>query len=473
MIIRELITKLGFTVDSGALRRGQEAADNLKKKTNEISNAAQEARSNIGLMLQAYVSFASATSLARVADAAQSLRARLALVPQTVGDAGAAFDELVERANFARTSLNAYGTLYVRLAGATKDYLKTQEEVLTVTDAISQALAINGATTEEAASVTLQLSQAFQKGKLDGDEFRSFMEGLSTDFKEKMVVALQDVTGNSKITLGSLYDMSANGELVAKDLALAFQKMAPEIRKQMLSIPLTIGGATQIVRNDFTAMIDRMNRESMAVTRIAAGIVKGFDFIESGIYKVKDAFGGFGNVVRLVGVALSLLVAAKIIKGIRAIAAAGLIASAPWLPMAAAVAAVTLAVDDLYTYIKGGQSVFGDLAKWMQDAWDVFENTWNKIGNWRDNLYSKIGNAFESAGNVVLGGLNVAGRGMAAQNIGLSSIGNRPAQNNRYEVNVTLPPGTTSDQVPVWMREINKAVDDTLARNIANTVGAQ
>jgi tape measure domain-containing protein len=473
MIIRELITKLGFSVDSAALKRGEDAVNNIKNRTNEVSEAAKGATSNIGLMLQAYLSFASASSLARVADAAQSLRARLAMVPQTVGDAGAAFDELAERANFARTSINAYGTLYVRLAGATKDYLKTQEEVLTVTDAISQALAVNGATTEEAASVTLQLSQAFQKGKLDGDEFRSFMEGLSTDFKEKMVVALQDVTGNANITVGALYDMSANGELVAKDLALAFKKMAPEIRKQMLSIPLTIGGATQIVRNDFTAMIDRMNRESMAVTRIAGTIVKSFDLIEAGIYKVKDVFGGFGNVVRLVGVALAILVSAKIIKGIRAIAAAGVLASAPWLPMAAVITAVTLAVEDLYTYIKGGQSVFGGLVKWMQDAWDVYERTWNKIGNFRDRIYSKVGAAFDAAGNLVMGGLNMSAQGMAAQNVGISNLGMRPSQSHRYEVNVTLPPRSTPDQVPLWTAEVEKAIDKTIARNITSTVGGR
>lgn len=472
MIIRELITKLGFTVDSSALQRGQEAADNLKKKTNEISSAAQEARSNIGLMIQAYVSFASAASLARVADAAQSLRARLALVPQTIGDAGAAFDELVERANFARTSLNAYGTLYVRLAGATKDYLKTQEEVLTVTDAISQALAINGATTEEAASVTLQLSQAFQKGKLDGDEFRSFMEGLSTDFKEKMVVALQDVTGNTKITLGALYDMSANGELVAKDLALAFQKMAPEIRKQMLSIPLTIGGATQIVRNDFTAMIDRMNRESMAVTRIAGTIVKSFDFIEAGIYKVKDAFGGFGNFVSYIGSLIATVITGKIIKSLVSLDRKTFLLRAKWLLLTGAVLAAALIVQDVFAGIRGDASVTADAVDYLIDRFTTLngiarfgEDVKNFMGGWAPWLLEKAG--FEQG--------SLAPRPMANRPLmDFTDIGanGRPVQSN-VNVNVTLPPGTSPDQAPIWMREINKAVDDTLARNIANTVGAR
>ncbi len=470
MIIRELITKLGFSVDSAALKRGEDAVKNIKNRTNEVSEAAKGATSNIGLMLQAYLSFASASSLARVADAAQSLRARLALVPQTIGDAGAAFDELVERANFARTSLNAYGTLYVRLAGATKDYLKTQEEVLTVTDAISQALAINGATTEEAASVTLQLSQAFQKGKLDGDEFRSFMEGLSTDFKEKMVVALQDVTGNTKITLGALYDMSANGELVAKDLALAFQKMAPEIRRQMLSIPLTIGGATQIVRNDFTAMIDRMNRESMAVTRIAQTIVKGFDLIEAGIYKVKDVFGGFGNVVSFTGSLIATILTGKILKSLMSLDKTTLILRLKWIGMAAAVVAAALVMEDIFKFINGEASATAEVVDYLINRFSTLngflnfgEDVKNFLGGWAPAALKELG--FEPG--------TLAPPVNNRPLMGFTDVGARPSQSNRYEVNVTLPPGSTPDQVPLWTAELEKAIDKTIARNITTTVGGR
>jgi tape measure domain-containing protein len=451
MIIRELITKLGFTVDSGALRRGQEAADNLKKKTNEISSAALEARSNIGLMLQAYLSFASAASLARVADAAQSLRARLALVPQTIGDAGAAFDELVERANFARTSLNAYGTLYVRLAGATKDYLKTQEEVLTVTDAISQALAINGATTEEAASVTLQLSQAFQKGKLDGDEFRSFMEGLSTDFKEKMVVALQDVTGNTKITLGSLYDMSANGELVAKDLALAFQKMAPAIRKQMLSIPLTIGGATQIVRNEFTAMIDRMNRESMAVTRIAAGIVNGFDKIQGSVLYVKDAVGGFGNSARLAGIMIGIY----LVKQLDLMNRQLLLARARFLGAFAGLLLMALLIDKVYKMLSSDKPFFDQIS-------DFGAKIEGGIKGIVEPLLQKMG--FEKG--------MLAPKPNVGPYSGFIDVGpnGRPVQSNvNVTINVDVPPGTPEAQA----RSIASISGDALSQYITNVAGAR
>lgn len=512
MIIRELITKLGFSVDSASLKKAEDSIDGVKKKLvsvrapkggimindffykggryipkgiweqvengtanvnrnlNQLGDSAESAGSKIKQMVQAYFTFASVTTLARVADAAQSLRARLAMVPQTIGDAGAAFDELAERANFARTSIDAYGQLYVRLAGATKDYFTTQEEVLEITDAISQALTINGATTQEAASVTLQLSQAFQKGKLDGDEFRAFMEGLSTDFKEKMVVALQDVTGNANITVGALYDMSASGELVAKDLALAFKKMAPEIRKQMLSIPLTIGGATQIVRNDFTAMIDRMNRESMAVTRIAGTIVKGFDLIETGIYKVKDVFGGFGNVVSFTGSLIATIITGKILKSLIDLDKKTFLLRLKWIGMAAAVVAAALVIEDVFRFINGQASATAKVIDYLIDRFSTLrgflnfgEDVKNIFGSWAPLLLEKAG----------------VQPGMLAPQVnnrplmGFTDVGARPPQSNRYEVNVTLPPGSTPDQVPLWTAEVEKAIDKTIARNITSTVGGR
>jgi len=476
MIIRELITKLGFSVDAAALKRGEDAVNNIKNRTNEVSEAAKGATSNIGLMLQAYLSFASASSLARVADAAQNLRARLAMVPQTIGDAGAAFDELAERANFARMSINAYGTLYVRLAGATKNYLKTQEEVLEVTDAISQALAINGATVEEAASVTLQLSQAFQKGKLDGDEFRSFMENLSIDFKEKMVVALQDVTGNAKITVGALYDMSANGELVAKDLALAFKKMAPEIRKQMLSIPLTIGGATQIVRNDFTAMIDRMNRESMAVTRIAQTIVNGFDLIEAGIYKVKDVFGGFGNVVSFTGSLIATIITGKILKSLIDLDKKTFLLRLKWIGMAVAVVAAALVIEDVFRFINGQASATAKII-------DGLVNSLKDALNFLDELSSKTVGRIQ-AGKLYIArtlGLDEVGGGnfsspraidpnVVEQAQVMSWLARRAAASNvQVTINVDVPPGTPESQA----QSIATIAGDALSRYITNVAGGK
>jgi tape measure domain-containing protein len=515
MIVRELITKLGFNFDGPALRKAEQNINDFKKRaaatgshvhkslaqtlndfdaaqarqrmnvladsTQKVAYNARAARnstrsmsadtfetaSNIGLMLKTYLSFLSVRNVAGIADQAQNLRARLGFVPQTE-NAAATFDEVVKNANAARVSLEAYGRLYVRLAGATKDFLPTQSEVLQVTSAITQALTINGATTAEATSVTLQLSQAFQKGKLDGDEFRSFMENLSDDFKEKTVVALKGVTGNANITVGSLYEMSRSGELVAKDLALAFKKMAPEIEKQMLLIPLSIGQSTQIASNRFTQMIDRMNRETMFVSRIAAIILGAFDLIESSVYGVASAVGGFGNAARLAGIMIGLY----FIKQLELMNKQLLLSRIRFLGAFAGLALLALLIGKVHKMLSSDKPFMDEVANFGQKIKNGYGFLFESLGLQKGSLessplFSRNADALRQASVFQ----------MPTSRPSVEVFRPLPASpmssKAEVNVNVTLPPGTTTDQVPIWAMEIDRAIDKTLARNITSTVGGR
>lgn len=361
--VRELFVRMGFKVDNASLNR-------VDGQVNRVKDSAEKMAGAIRNAALAFGGFSAVQGLVRVADTMQSLRARIDLLPQTIGEAGLAFDEVADRAIKARTSIEAYGTLYVRLAGATKDYLKTQGEVLMVTDAISNALVIGGAAASEAESATLQLSQAFQKGKLDGDEFKSFMENLSVDFKDKLAKELGTTTGE-------LYKLSEQGKLSARELAGAFKRMAPEIEKQMLTIPLTWGQAVTIIQNKWARAIDQINRKSMIITTMAETAIKAFDKIGEVVEGFIDKLGGFENAVRLAGAAIVAAFGAKAISVLAAFRTASLLALWPYIRMALILTAVTLALEDLYTWIQGGESVIGaaigpwsDYAGTVQDAWD-------------------------------------------------------------------------------------------------------
>jgi tape measure domain-containing protein len=339
-VVRELITRLGFGVDQGSMNRAENSINKLSG------------------MLSGLAAFASLRALAGVADSMQSLEARIGMLPQTIGNVGDAFNTIAERASNARQPIEAYGTMYIRLAGATKEYLTTQEDVLLVTDAISNALVVGGAVASEQASAMLQLSQAFQKGKLDGDEFKSFMENLSSDFKDKLAKQIGT-------TADKLYDLSSSGQLTAKKLALAFKAMAPEIEKQMLSMPMTIGHAMTFGANKFKAMVQNMNRESMAVTKIAAFFKSTFESIELKILSFIKFVGGGTNALKTFGIVLAALLGPMALGGLLSIL--GAILSPAGLVVAALVL-LGLAIDDIYSYMDGGQSLFGDFLKDLKNG---------------------------------------------------------------------------------------------------------
>ncbi len=290
MIVRELVARLGFDTDLRGVKKWEQGAQKVQKRA---SGLATQLRG----MFAAAAGIQAIKSVIAVGDSMQSLEARIKLLPQTIGSAADSFDDVAARASAARTSIEAYGNLYVRLAQSLRAFNYTQEDTFAVTDAISAALVVSGAAASEAASVTLQLSQAFNKGKLDGDEFRAFMEGLSADFKDKLAAEIGT-------TADKLFELSRSGELTARKLADAFRKMAPDIQKQLTQMPMTVGQAVTIVGNKFSMFIARLNRESQFISDIAGMIIKAVDLVSDSVDRLSKQFNGIGNIVRFVGEAI-------------------------------------------------------------------------------------------------------------------------------------------------------------------------
>ena len=148
MIVRELITKLGFSVDDSGMRKAEAGVDRIKKQ----AEYAAQALMGVGLSL---AGAAWAKSAIAIADRMQNIRSRIGMLPQTIGDVGEAFDEVGRRASVAGMAIDAYAGLYTRVGNAAKDYISTQEDLLGITDTIAKALVVGGASAQEASSVML------------------------------------------------------------------------------------------------------------------------------------------------------------------------------------------------------------------------------------------------------------------------------------------------------------------------------
>jgi phage-related protein len=116
-----------------------------------------------------------------------------------------------------------------------------------------------------------------------------------------------------------------------------------------------------VVGNRFARMIDKMNRDSNFITTIANGILTAFDKIEAGVYKLVEAFGGWSNMLRFVGIAIGVAFGAKAISILMAFRTVAWTAALPFLKIAAIITLVTLLLEDLYVWIQGGDSLTGKL----------------------------------------------------------------------------------------------------------------
>lgn len=350
MIVRELVTRLGFSVNDANLRKYEGSINNIKSSA---ENAANSFRS----MFAAFVGFSAAKSIAKTADEMQSMEARVGMLPQTVGLTSEAFDAVGARATAARQSIDAYGNLYIKLQNAGKDFIKTQEDGLKVTDTLSKALIVGGATAQEQSSAMLQFAQAIGSGVLQGDEMRAMAEA-APQFMDELAKAIG-------VPRDQIKKMGSEGKLTSKVIIEAVQKMSGAFEEKFKQMPMTINQAITIGGNKWAMFINRLNRKSGTVTSIANFLLAGFDKLEKGLDSIVDFFGGATQAVKTFAIVLAAAFAPAIIGlvigGLMAIFSVGGLLFAGLL-------ALGLVIEDVYQYFNGGESVLGDFIAWLKEG---------------------------------------------------------------------------------------------------------
>lgn len=169
-------------------------------------------------------------------------------------------DAVYEAAQRTRSGMEDIATLYTRTSMATESLNLSQREVMEITETVAMAMKLNGGSIQETASAMRQLSQAFNKGKLDGDEFRSIMENAPQ---------LQKLFADSLgVTKGQLMEMASDGVLTVELLIKALQDGGDAIREDFNSSLPTMAEGMQTVTNAFTRFIGKLNE--------ATGFSQGF-----------------------------------------------------------------------------------------------------------------------------------------------------------------------------------------------------
>lgn len=184
-------------------------------------------------------------SLVAVTDAGKKMSGQLRQVTQDSAELAAVQGRLLQVADDTRSALDATVTLYARVTRATKELNTTQQQNLAFTKAINQSFLLNGSTSEEVASGVIQLSQALQKGRLNGDEFVSVMEGAPL-----VVEALQK---HLKVSKEDLFKFAEEGKITSDAIVKAVLETSGEWERRFKLLPRTVESALTQLKNDTTA----------------------------------------------------------------------------------------------------------------------------------------------------------------------------------------------------------------------------
>ncbi|WP_043003952.1 tape measure protein [Comamonas testosteroni] len=211
----------------------------------------------------AVAALASASYLIAQMDAYTKLSAQLKLATDSTSEFNTAMSQVKQIAQEAQTDISGVAVLYARITSATKEMGTSQAQMAAVTRAVALSLKVSGAGANEAASATLQLSQAFATGTLRGEEFNAVNEA-----SPRLMKALADGIG---VPVGQLREMAAAGKLTSEVMANALPRALKDLEQEAKSVQ-TIGGAFQQLHNEATLFIGEQASANGVVKALTGGI---------------------------------------------------------------------------------------------------------------------------------------------------------------------------------------------------------
>lgn len=219
--------------------------------------------------LRTLLAFAGVTltagSIVGMADAYTTLQNKLQPVTSSQTQVNELTGEMFELANRTRSEVSATTQAFVRFDRAMKGLGRSQNDTIRLTETINKALIISGSTTQEAQSALLQLSQAFNSGRLNGDEFRAV--------SENMPMVLDALSKSMGVPIGALKELGSEGKITSGELIKALDLIEAEVDASFAKTVPTIAQAFVVLRNSASQFFGELNNSIGITNGIATAIM--------------------------------------------------------------------------------------------------------------------------------------------------------------------------------------------------------
>ena len=242
----------------------KKAFDEVNGQLNSMNKQlAASGRALAGLFSAAVVAGA-AKAYGDLADKSKQMEARLRLAYGTQDEFNRAMADVRRIAGENGTSLESVTELYTRLTPALKGAGRSQSEVGKVTEAVTKALRISGASAAESSAAITQFGQALGAGALRGEEFNSIAEQAP-----RLMQALADSLG---VPVGKLREMAAAGQLTAEVVTDALIQQLPKLSSEFEQLGDTFGTAGERLSNSSVEVVGAFDKMTGASTKAAGAM---------------------------------------------------------------------------------------------------------------------------------------------------------------------------------------------------------
>lgn len=250
----------GFKSDLG---KAVTAVGQFEQTVNRRLQNVDRSFATLGTGLKAFaggfVAGALLQGLSQVGTAAVQASQKIQIVDGTLknltgsaGGAKEAFDEVFAAAQRVGADVGDFAQGFARFARAGEDLGRSRGEILKFTETIQKLALVGGASTAEAASGALQLSQGLAAGVLQGDELKSILEGMPQ--------VARAIAAEFGVSIGQLKKLGSEGAISADRVFAAIIKAAPQADKEFAALGQTVDQAKARFDNALTKFLSDFDK---------------------------------------------------------------------------------------------------------------------------------------------------------------------------------------------------------------------
>lgn len=368
-----------------------------------------------------------------ISDQWKTIGGQIKNVSKSIEEAEKSELELYNIASRTRQSYTSTAELYTSVSRNASELGKDSGEILKFTEDVSNAMLLGGSSAQAQAAALVQLGQALGSGVLRGDELNSILEQAPRLAKA--------IASGMDTTVGNLRALGAKGEITSQKLFEAIRKQSETLKKELGNTPWTVEQAKTKVQNSLGMLFYTIEKKLGIGSKIAQGIAKVSEMLEhvnnilaatptekivsalqamalyAGVFYVYTKRTAIVNTFMAGAGAVRMLAtefknATTILGGLRAMiaaigatgAASSVMATGGLILIVALIVVIILIIQDLYVWIKGGKSVFGEWFGSWDDVVEKVRKKWKEVceecskwikKHWTDALMDVLNLLFE------------------------------------------------------------------------------
>ena len=229
-------------VVSNSINNTSNQQNKLNQSFSNGTGAIDRLASSVKSLVSAYVGLKGIKGLVNLSDEYTQTKARLNLMNDGLHTTDELQKEIFNSAQRARSSYQTQADIVAKLGQRAGDAFKSNNETIAFAENLSKLFVIAGASQQEMASASLQLTQALGSGVLRGEELNAVFESAPN--------VIQTIADYLDVPIGKIREMASDGKITADIVKNALLGATNDINSQFDSIPMTWSQVWTSVMNE-------------------------------------------------------------------------------------------------------------------------------------------------------------------------------------------------------------------------------